>query len=182
MMITRFTAFAPGKFVSIEIFKYLLRIYLVQFTMLCITNAMISKIYKISALMIEVGKNQRRPSLGEKLGLVQKKSGDVNLKFYRKVKTRKYFRTMYKAFWVYKINEENMQGDKPGGLVAKFARSDLAAWGLHVQILGTATHCSSSHAVAESHIQNRGRRQDVSSVTIFLKQNQEDWQKMLAQG
>lgn len=70
MMITRFTAFAPGKFVSIEIFKYLLRIYLVQFTMLCITNAMISKIYKISALMIEVGKNQRRPSLGEKLGLV----------------------------------------------------------------------------------------------------------------
>ena len=44
-------------------------------------------------------------------------------------------------------------------------------------------HCLSSHAVAVTHIENRGRlAQTLSSAKIFLKQKEEDWQQMLAQG
>ena len=45
-------------------------------------------------------------------------------------------------------------------------------------------HHSSSHTVVVSHIQKKKRKigTDVSSVTIFLKQKEEDWHQMLAQG
>ncbi|WP_261105341.1 hypothetical protein, partial [Streptococcus mitis] len=42
-------------------------------------------------------------------------------------------------------------------------------------------HCSSSHAVVVSNIQNR-RRLAQMLATIFLKQKEENWQQMLAQG
>ena len=40
----------------------------------------------------------------------------------------------------------------------------------------------SSHTVVASHIQKRKSATDVSSETTFLKQKEEDWQQMLAQG
>ena len=41
-----------------------------------------------------------------------------------------------------------------------------------------AQHHSSNHAVAASHIKWRNTGTDVSSVRIFLKQKEEDWQQM----
>ena len=43
-------------------------------------------------------------------------------------------------------------------------------------------HRLSSHAVAASYIQKIKIGINVSSGTIFLKQKEEDWQQMLAQG
>ena len=54
-----------------------------------------------------------------------------------------------------------------------FAGSDLA----HGPI-----HCPSSHAGGSSQTKQGNIGTDVSSGTIFLKQKEEDWQQMLAQG
>ena len=43
-------------------------------------------------------------------------------------------------------------------------------------------HHLSSHAMVACHIKQRKIGTDVSSVTVFLKQKEEDWQQMLAQG
>ena len=71
---------------------------------------------------------------------------------------------------------------QPSRVVVKFTCSVPAAWGLQVQIPGTDQHHSSSHTVAVSHIKQSKIGTDISSVMIFLKQKEEDWQQMLAQG
>ena len=43
-------------------------------------------------------------------------------------------------------------------------------------------HCSSSYAVAATHMQNTGRLAQIGSGTILLKQKEENWQQMLARG
>ena len=70
----------------------------------------------------------------------------------------------------------------PGGLVVKCPCSASAAWSPHVQIPGTdlaplvKPRCGSiPHKIKEDST-------DVSSATIFLKQKEEDWQQMVAQG
>ena len=57
---------------------------------------------------------------------------------------------------------------RPGGIVVKLVGSAAAAWGLQVQILGIEL-CTKIGT-------------DVGSRTISLKQKEEDWQQMLAQG
>ena len=66
--------------------------------------------------------------------------------------------------------------------MVKFAHSASVAWGSLVYIPGMdgSTYCTSSHVVVASYIQKRGT--DVSSVTLFLKQKEEDWQQISAQG
>ena len=51
---------------------------------------------------------------------------------------------------------KNNFGGWPGGLVVNFTCSALVAQGSQVWISGTDLHHSSSHAVAVSHIRNRG--------------------------
>ena len=100
------------------------------------------------------------------------------------------------CFFIGDVKHVNLQG-QPGGLAINvlsfgslgFAGSDPGC---------RCTHWSSSHPVAASHIQNRGRRTDVSSGTIFLrqkrkigtdvrsgiiflKQKKRNWQQTLAQ-
>ena len=52
---------------------------------------------------------------------------------------------------------KNILGGWPGGVVVKFTCSALVAQGLWVWILGVDLHHSSSHALAVSHIQSKGR-------------------------
>ena len=63
------------------------------------------------------------------------------------------------------------------GIVVKFMHFPSVAWGSWVRIPGGCgpTHCSSSHAVAASYIQNRGRlATDVSSGPIFLTKEKKE--------
>ena len=68
--------------------------------------------------------------------------------------------------------------------MVKFAHSASVA-GVHEGILG-ADLCIAhqGHAVAASHIQNRGRlaQKLAQRQSIFFQQKEEDWQQMLAQG
>ena len=73
----------------------------------------------------------------------------------------------------------------PSGIVVKFACSASVAWGSQVQISGMDLHTTRHHAVAASHIQNRGRLAQMlaqGQSSISLKQKEEDWQQMSVQG
>ena len=72
---------------------------------------------------------------------------------------------------------------QPSGVAVKFAHSALVAQGSQVQIPGTdpgplVRPCCSSIPFTKQ----RKTGTDVSSVTIFLKQKEGDWQQILAQG
>ena len=76
-----------------------------------------------------------------------------------------------------------MARDWPSGVVVKFVLSASAPRG----ITGSDPRCRPSTACPAtlwqaSHIKQKKIGTDVSSVTIFLKQKEEDWQQMLVQG
>ena len=72
-------------------------------------------------------------------------------------------------------------GAQPRGVVVKFTYSSLAAWGLQVWIPGTdLALLAKPYCGSIPHKIKIGT--DVSSLSIFLKQKEEDWQQMLAQG
>ena len=68
-------------------------------------------------------------------------------------------------------------GSWPRGILVKSACSALVAWGLQARSLGIK-------ACYGGILHTKWRRigTDVNSATIFLKQEEEDWQQMLAQG
>ena len=72
---------------------------------------------------------------------------------------------------------------QPGGVVVKFTCSALVASGLWVWIADT-THTPLIKPCCGSipHIIQRKIATEVRSATVFLKQKEEDWQQMLAQG
>ena len=71
----------------------------------------------------------------------------------------------------------------PGGIVVKLVHSASAAQASWVRIPGTdPMPCSSSHAEAASHIQNRGRLAQMLAQQQLPQAKREDWQQMLAQG
>ena len=68
--------------------------------------------------------------------------------------------------------------------MVKVTCSALVAWGLWVQISGVDLR-TTHQAMLWQHPTYKKYRKigiDVSSETIFLKQKQEDWKQMLAQG
>ena len=67
----------------------------------------------------------------------------------------------------------------PGGVVVKFMCSTLATWGMHSWISGgdLVPLVKPRHSGIPYKIQ-----EDFSSVTVFLRQKEEDWQQTLAQG
>ena len=75
-----------------------------------------------------------------------------------------------------------MVGGQPGVLVVKFSHLALAAQGSQFRILGTDLASLARHAVMAPNIKQRKTGTDVTSATIFLKQQEEDWQQILAQG
>ena len=71
----------------------------------------------------------------------------------------------------------------PGGVVVKFTHSASVAQGLQVHILGADLHDIHQATLWQCptyKVEKTGT--DVSSVTIFLKQKEGDWQQMFAQG
>ena len=70
----------------------------------------------------------------------------------------------------------------PSGLVVKFTHPALAARVLQIWIPGADLALLSKPCWAASHIKWRKIDRDVSSVSVFLKEKEEDWQQMLAQG
>ena len=73
--------------------------------------------------------------------------------------------------------------DRLSGLVVKFTCSTLAAWGSQIRIPGADLHIA-YQAMLWQHptYKIEDTVSDVSSATIFLKQKEEDWQQMSAQG
>ena len=76
--------------------------------------------------------------------------------------------------------------EQVGDIVVKFSTVRFGGPGLQVQILGTDIHRSSSHAVAASHIQNRGRWLQMlgqgHSSSSKKEKKEAGWQHVLAQG
>ena len=69
----------------------------------------------------------------------------------------------------------------PGGVEVKLRCSVLVAQGSQDWIPGSDLHCSSSHTVAASHIQNKGRLAQILAQGQFSSNmKEEDWQQMLA--
>ena len=67
--------------------------------------------------------------------------------------------------------------------MVKFGMLHFGSLGSWVQIPGADLHHSISQALAATHIQKQRKIGiDVTSGPIFLKQKEEDWQWMLAQG
>ena len=76
----------------------------------------------------------------------------------------------------YPSHKDKRLWGQPSGIVVKFSCSTLAAWGLWVRILGmdlrTAHQAMLWHGVP--HTKQRKNGTVVSSVTIFLKQKEEE--------
>ena len=75
-----------------------------------------------------------------------------------------------------------MTGGQPRGIVVKSVCSALVAWGSQVWIPGKDLALLVKPRCGGIPHKTEKIGTDLSSVTIFLKQKEEDWQQMLAQG